>query len=267
MDETLVLVADDAPAAKRSLRRIIAGLPGFRLVGEASDGREALSLALELGPRVLITDIRMPYLDGLALAAELRRRRVDIDIVIVTGYADFEYARAAMRHQVTEYLLKPIVPEEVSRVLHRIANAREAGAQQHADLPLSVRAGLDYLSRHYVRPDLCLSEVAAASGCSPAHFSRLFKRATAVGYAEHLRCLRMELAVKLLANPVNHAYEVARHCGYASYSHFERVFRQSFGQSPSRFRSKGSHESARNHSSHGGGSRYDAGIRSAEKEV
>jgi two-component system, response regulator YesN len=244
--EILVLIADDAPAAKRSLRRIIGGLPGFRLAGEASDGREALTLALELRPQVLITDIRMPYLDGLSLAAELRRRGSEVDVVIVTGYADFEYARTAMRHQVTEYLLKPIVPEEVSRVLHRIAGARQGHGEPEASLPLAVRACLAHMDRHFVRPDLSLSEVAEASGCSPAHLSRLFKRSMGVGYAEHLRRLRMQLAVKLLANPVNHAYEVARHCGYASYSHFERVFREFSGQSPSCYRSNGSHESARN---------------------
>ena len=218
----------------------------FRLVGEAADGREALEKALELRPQVVITDIRMPYLDGLALAAELRRRGEEVDVVIVTGYADFEYARAAMRSRVTEYLLKPIVPEEVSRVLHRIARTRRRAEAPGDELPLAVRAGLEHMAAHFVRHDLSLTEVAAAAGCSPAHFSRLFKRATGIGYAERLRRMRMDLALKLLANPVNHAYEVARHCGYASYSHFERVFRDAYGQSPRGYRSKGPKGSARN---------------------
>jgi two-component system response regulator YesN len=238
--DTLVLIADDAPAAKRSLRHIIAGLPGFRLVGEAADGREALSLALALHPHVLITDIRMPCLDGLGLTAELRKRGCDMEVVIVTGYADFEYARSAMRHRVAEYLLKPIVPEQVARILNRIRAAREREGPQDPSLSLPMRTGLDYIAANYTRPDLSLTEVAAASGCSPTHFCRLFKKAVSMGYAAYLRHLRLKLAVQLLSRPHNRVFEVARYCGYSSYSTFERVFREAFGQTPTRYRDAGS---------------------------
>lgn len=232
MKETSVLIVDDAPAAKRSLRRILAGLPGFRLAGEASDGREALSKALEIRPDVVITDIRMPCLDGLALAAELRRRGSEARVVIVSGYADFEYARTAMRLGVREFLLKPIVPGEVFRVLHRIAQEAGPPPPPGPRLPPCVQAGLDYMERHFMRPDISLREVAEAGGCSPAHFSRLFKKATGGGYAERLKRLRLETAVRLLENPRNHLYEVARYCGYSSYSHFEHVFREAYGRTP-----------------------------------
>ena len=77
---------------------------GFELCGEAGDGEMALPLILEKKPDVLITDIRMPFMDGLELSQIVRKELPDTKIVIVSGYDDFNYARTAITIGVEEYL-------------------------------------------------------------------------------------------------------------------------------------------------------------------
>ena len=80
---------------------------GFRLVGEAADGEVALPLIRKARPDVLITDIKMPFMDGLALSRIVREEFPGIKIIIISGYDDFEYAREAISVGVDQYLLKP----------------------------------------------------------------------------------------------------------------------------------------------------------------
>ena len=94
-----VLVVDDEPLVRKRLRTMLDWeKEGFILLGEASDGEEALSAAGSLCPDVVITDIRMPVADGLKLAKELNILFPNIKIVIVSGYSDFEYAKEAIKY-------------------------------------------------------------------------------------------------------------------------------------------------------------------------
>ena len=116
-----VLLVDDEQTAKRSLRNIIGShMPDFEVMAEAEDGREALDIVDQSFPDIIITDIRMPGMDGLQLAQEIRKRSDSAEIVIVTGYGQFEYAREALKFGVTDYLLKPIIPDEVVATLSAI---------------------------------------------------------------------------------------------------------------------------------------------------
>lgn len=93
---------------------------GFELCGEAGDGEMALPLILEKKPDVLITDIRMPFMDGLELSQIVRKELPDTKIVIVSGYDDFNYARTAITIGVEEYLLKPVSRQDFVDVLEKI---------------------------------------------------------------------------------------------------------------------------------------------------
>ena len=73
-----------------------------------------------LEPDVVLTDIRMPYMDGLALAEKIRQRYPSMKVVIFSGYDDFEYAQKAIKLNVTEYILKPVNVEELTSILKRI---------------------------------------------------------------------------------------------------------------------------------------------------
>lgn len=102
---------------------------GFEFVGEASDGELAYPLIQDSKPDILITDIRMPFMDGLELSRRVKNEMPDIKIIVLSGYDEFEYAREGIRIGITEYLLKPIdgnkLLEAVRRVAQLILSERE----------------------------------------------------------------------------------------------------------------------------------------------
>jgi two-component system response regulator YesN len=94
---------------------------GFELCGEAPDGEMALPLLQATKPDVLITDIKMPFMDGLQLSKIVRERMPHTKIVILSGHDEFEYAQQAIQLGVTEYLLKPVTVQDLHAVLQRVA--------------------------------------------------------------------------------------------------------------------------------------------------
>jgi two-component system response regulator YesN len=94
---------------------------GFDLCGEAPDGEIALPLLQSAPPDVLITDIKMPFMDGLQLCRIVRERMPTTKIVILSGHDEFEYAQTAVKLGVTEYLLKPVTVQNLHQVLRRLA--------------------------------------------------------------------------------------------------------------------------------------------------
>jgi DNA-binding LytR/AlgR family response regulator len=120
------LVVDDEPIARRRLVRMLGRLPGVEVAGEAADGEEALAKIEALAPDVVLLDIRMPGLDGLALA----RRGIGMPpIVFVTAYAEF--AVAAFAAEAVDYLLKPV---EEARLAEALRRASRRGAVDAARL-------------------------------------------------------------------------------------------------------------------------------------
>ena len=122
-----VFIVDDEIATREGIR---SSFPwddeNFTLVGEAPDGEIALPMIADEKPDVVVTDIRMPFMDGLALSRAIRRSMPWIHIVILSGYSDFDYAKQAISLGVDEYLLKPVTVEELRAVLERIRDkARE----------------------------------------------------------------------------------------------------------------------------------------------
>ena len=108
---------------------------GYTLVGEAPDGEIALPMIRDANPDILITDIRMPFMDGMQLCREVKRQMPWIGVVILSGYDDFTYARQAISLGVKEYLLKPVSAQELAPVYLRISQAereRNARLQQEA---------------------------------------------------------------------------------------------------------------------------------------
>jgi two-component system, response regulator YesN len=93
---------------------------GFEFCGEASDGEIALPILLTVRPDVLITDIKMPFMDGLQLCRIVRERIPQAKVIILSGHDEFEYAQEAIHLGVTEYLLKPVTVQDLNSVLGKI---------------------------------------------------------------------------------------------------------------------------------------------------
>ena len=116
-----VFLVDDEIATREGIRNSSLWLDGeYTLVGEAPDGEIALPMIYEEKPEVVITDIRMPFMDGLALSRAIKRTMPWIHIIILSGYSDFVYAKQAISVGVEEYLLKPVTADELRKVLDKI---------------------------------------------------------------------------------------------------------------------------------------------------
>lgn len=116
----IILVDDEEEVRKSIIRKIEWEAVGFTVVGDAENGEDALEKIESLEPDVVLTDIRMPYMDGLTLAEKIRQKYPSMKIVIFSGYDDFEYAKRAIKLNVTEYILKPVNVEELTAILKRI---------------------------------------------------------------------------------------------------------------------------------------------------
>ncbi len=122
MNEYTILIAEDEPAAQKHLMQIIKlKCSGFRICGIAEDGQQALKMAIDLSPDVLISDIVMPVMDGLDLIRQISKAVPKTRKIIVTGHQEFEYAKKALVYGVIEYLLKPINIGKLQQILTNIA--------------------------------------------------------------------------------------------------------------------------------------------------
>ncbi|SFF88497.1 Response regulator receiver domain-containing protein [Planifilum fulgidum] len=123
--ELKMIIVDDEPVICKGLRLTIPWHElGVRVVGEAHNGKQALRLAEKHDVDLVLTDVKMPEMDGLALAEALRRERPQVRIVMISGYDEFEYARQALRLGVEDYLLKPVDIDELWQLVKRLAHER-----------------------------------------------------------------------------------------------------------------------------------------------
>jgi two-component system response regulator YesN len=131
-----MLIVDDEYWVRMGIRETIHWEShGFQIIGEAGNGREGLAAAAALTPDIIITDIRMPLMDGVEFMAELRAVGIDSRIIVLSGYEEFDYARSAIRFGASAYLLKPIENQQlVETVLSVGGSIQEARkAKQHYD--------------------------------------------------------------------------------------------------------------------------------------
>jgi DNA-binding NarL/FixJ family response regulator len=131
-----VLVADDHAIVRTGIRHVLETEPGFSVVGEASNGTQALALALELRPDVAVLDISMPGVSGLQTAAELRKRLPDTRILVLSMHDNTEYVLESLRAGVHGYLLKDSAAAELGGALRwRVSSARSSAARSAGGRP------------------------------------------------------------------------------------------------------------------------------------
>ena len=115
----LIFVDDEDIVREGITSRIPWGENGFKLAGVFGDGRAALDFVQENEVDVILSDISMPRMDGLTLSREIADSHPRIQVLLLTGFEEFEYAQEAVHHRVKEFLLKPITAEELGNVLER----------------------------------------------------------------------------------------------------------------------------------------------------
>lgn len=130
----LLIVEDEAEVRYGIRNNIDWRSMGFEVMAEAGNGREALDLIENTKPDVVITDITMPIMDGLELSCILRKEYPTIRTIILTGYDDFRFAQRAIKYGVSDYLLKPVLPDDLSKLMLRIKDEIDAEIAEKEDI-------------------------------------------------------------------------------------------------------------------------------------
>lgn len=214
---------------------------GFEVVASLPDGKSALEYIDRYCVDVVLSDIRMPHMDGLAFAKTLYQEHSSIMIVLLSGFAEFEYAQKALRYGVKEYILKPVKYDDILRIFGNIYE--ELDIQRGIKKPEEPFSGyydqivsqaISYLNEHYSKASL--EEAASIVSLSPNYLSKIFKRKTGINFSEYLLKIKMEKASELLRDITRKTYEIAAEVGYDNPKNFTRAFKQYSGKTPREFR-------------------------------
>lgn len=249
---------DDESLVRQLLKRSVDwDSLGVSFAGESGDAESAMMeiAAMERKPDILFADICMPVVDGLLLSEQIKTRYPEMKVVILTGHGDLGAARRGIRAGVSEFLLKPIQPDEVSEAVLRLKEEilREKAvrkemermrgktqsrnpSEEHRDtMILKVQ---NYLKDNLNSPDLTQESTAKACNICPAYLSRKFKKVTGRKFSEYLAELRIARAVELIDSTDLLNYEIGERIGIEDPHYFSIFFKKHMGQSIRQYRKK-----------------------------
>lgn len=227
-----ILIADDEAMERQGLKTLIErrNLPVEILL--ACDGEEALSVLRSKKIDILITDVKMPKMNGLELCRHARELSEQLFIIVQSAYDDFDYMQQAIRAQVNDYILKPVVISEFDALITRALNAVDAGTAETKETPdreqAIVNEAIRLIEEHYSE-NIGLEWIAEKIGLSAGYLSTLFKNVSGTGIAQYLIATRMERAKQLLCQTKMRITEVGISVGYPNSSYFCQQFRKYFG--------------------------------------
>lgn len=259
------LLVDDEEIVRRGFRKKIAWAEiGFEFLEPCKNGREAIQRIAQERPDVVMTDICMPLVDGLEVAAYIADRLPEIVVVILSGHDEFEYARCALRNRVVEYLLKPITSRELAALVAKLKTRLDEALCRRSKLEFTgpqdsfpaadkmsdpinangprnlattkVAEAQKYIERNFAKKKLSVNEICQDLYISPSYLSRLLKRHLGKTFVDALTDFRIEKAKQLLAGSDLNVYTVADAVGYSDPHYFSTIFKKMTGVPPSEYR-------------------------------
>ncbi|MDO5601524.1 MAG: response regulator [Oscillospiraceae bacterium] len=248
-----VVIIDDEDIIVRGLREVMPWEDyDCKIVGTANNGSDAIELIHHEKPDIVFTDICMPQGDGLSLIAAVRSEYPEMQITILSGYSEFEYAKRAIALGVCRYVLKPSKFDELEEALRAMVNKLNEGKPAAQEDPAAegkdeegaetaqnfiIKNALKYIEEHYAEK-LTLSDVADKVYVSQWHLSKLIAKNTNQSFSDLLNGVRIERAKKLLCNPALRIWEISEAVGFADVTHFSRIFKKHEGMSANEYRNK-----------------------------
>ena len=248
MNYTVIVAEDEELLLNNLVQKIQKADPDFQIVGTAQTGDQALALVEKFQPDLIITDIRMPVMDGIALLTRVRSQFPYIRFIITSGFSDFEYAKKAITLKVSDYLLKPIDPDELKETLKKIKREFQIAQNDYdavfntdtaAMTPAQIASVLkDFIIKNY-NEDINLNLIADNMNYSPGYLTKIFCQAYDTTPTKYLTNLRMHKAQQLHINdPSLSVRQRGELSGYHDQGYFSRIFKKHTVKSPLEFRSE-----------------------------
>ena len=246
MKYTVVVAEDEELLLNNLVQKIQKADPDFQVTGTAQTGEQAFALVEKLTPDLVITDIRMPVMDGMALLTKVRSQFPFTKFIITSGFSDFEYAKKAITLKVSDYLLKPVDPDELHDALQKIKHEFQIAKKDYEAVfnagtasmtPSQIASVLrDFIIKNY-SDDINLNLIADNMNYSPGYLTKIFCQAYDCTPTKYLTNLRMHHAQELLLNePSLSVRQIGEMCGYHDQGYFSRIFKKHTGKSPLEYR-------------------------------
>lgn len=215
---------------------------GIDEVRGAETGDAALALLPSFRPDIVLSDIRMPGMNGLDMCRIIKQRLPEVAVIILTSYDDKENLKAAIDIGVAGFIEKPLSLLVLRNTIRKIVPAQPSLAPLQAEDPIEtnflVRQAKRYMEDHYWNTDFSVRQVASAVFVTPQYLSSIFKAYTDQTPGQYLTEIRIGAAKRLLSMPQYKLYEVAALVGYTDSNYFSRVFHKLVGCTPFEYRSK-----------------------------
>ena len=261
-----VLLADDEQIERMALaKRLYKHFGDSLVIWQASDGNEAVRLCFKERCQIVIMDISMPELNGVEAAEQIRRLDEGCEIIFLTAYDEFSYAKRAIAIHALDYLLKPCEEEELTAVMEEAMrriqkreqleglnmeperpdraveewekeNSSEAFKQEDADrFGQAAEKIRRYIRKNYMK-DISMQDAARMMNYSDAYFCKLFKQCFDQNFTAYLARFRINEARRLLQDKNASVREVSMLVGYYDANYFAKVFKRITGMNPSEYR-------------------------------
>ena len=244
-----LIVVDDDSNEREGLKYLIALFDLPFMVTEASNGKDALAKFESADFACLITDIKMPVMNGLALCEEIQAKNPDMIKIIYSAHSDFEFTKKAIQIKVDDYILKPIIPDEFLRVMRGVAarlgkaespqftedSSPDCNSDSEQDV-LSETGNHKYVIKQIteyidnnIQNHIGLDDIAHHVYLSPGYLSTFFKKETNKSIVQYITIRRMQKAKEMIMNSNISIKKIGQAVSYRNTSYFCLLFRKYYG--------------------------------------
>lgn len=237
----MILVEDDDQIRDGLSRFFPWDQLGFSMAGCFENGLKALEYIRHNPVDVILTDVRMPVMDGLDMLEKMRMENIDAYVVILSAYREFDYAQRAIELGVSNYIVKSTKYDELVEVFRRIHDSLENGVSateiSTSEPPINeelMEKLKNYIQTHIA--DVTLQSAAAYVNYSPIYLSRFFKEKAGINFISYLISEKMRYAAAMLASPANTLNTISEAVGYSNEKNFSRAFKKHYGITPAEYR-------------------------------
>lgn len=235
----LLLVDDDMTFLDGLVKHMAWEKLGVIEIKTAHDGKEAWNICQSQKPDIILTDVRMPGIDGIELTVNIRESLPETQIIFMSAHSYKDYLKMAIRIRAIDYIEKPIDREELEAALLRATNLirqdrnLEVTGEQYYNR--TVEDIIQYITKHYSEK-ISIAFLASHVYVSPNYLSNLFKKETGKTINQFVTEIRIEKSKNMLINSYKSITEISNEIGYGDSRHFSKIFRKIVGKSPSEFR-------------------------------
>ncbi len=239
--EHRILVVDDEYNSRMGVAFTLQSFApkGFH-VDTADNGKQAAEQLKAQDYDLLITDIRMPVMSGIELLESLRSSHNEIPTILLTGFAEFEYAQQALRLGAVDYLLKPVRQNQLIEAVGKALQPKNAAGKKDEAHDIGttndyIVSAVKYIHEH-LGDAISIKEVAHHVHLNASYFSVLFKDETGVNFIDYVIKLRMKRAKELLHHSSLSLDGISEQIGLQTTSYFIRIFKKYEGITPKQYR-------------------------------